>query len=123
LRAGAENKNIDLWKKAEAAFEAALAIDPRSARAATNLAHTLAWQGKPKKDVAAAYLHALELAPADESVLRNAYTWTPPEERVETFQKLADAQPKDVTRKLYQASALSGVKQHEKALEVLSDAS
>ncbi len=122
VKANADRKNTDLWAKAESGFFTCWRLDPKSARAAANLAHCKAWQKMPPKDVANAYLRAIELAPADEKLLKNLYAWAPADERVATFQKLADAQPKDVTRWLFLASALSGAKEYGKALDALEAA-
>jgi tetratricopeptide (TPR) repeat protein len=124
LKAGQNNKDTGLWTNAEKAFTAAAALDPTSARAATNLAHCKAWLKQPPKDVSAAYLRAIELAPADDSLLKALNTWTPNDDKAEVFQKLADAAPQNVQRKRYLAFALAGPpwKNYEKALDVLESA-
>jgi tetratricopeptide (TPR) repeat protein len=123
VKANADRKNMDLWAKAESGFFTCWKLDPKSARAAANLAHCKAWQNMPKKDVAAAYERALNLAPADENVLKHLYTWTPAEEKVATMQRLAAAQPRDVARMIYLARAHMSVKEHGKAFDVLEKAS
>jgi tetratricopeptide (TPR) repeat protein len=122
LKANADRSNMEYWSSAEQGFLAALRIDGKSARAAANVAHCKAWQKLPLADVQNAYLRALALAPADAEILRKVFQWTPVPERVATMQKLADEMPKDVTRKLFLASALSGAKEFKKALDVLGDA-
>src|SRR5262245_3546658 len=44
LEAGRNQKNADLWSKAEEGFLAALRLDPKSARTAANVAHCKAWR-------------------------------------------------------------------------------
>lgn len=124
-QAGKDNKNLDLWTRAEEAFLGALRIDPKSPMALVNVAHCKAWRRAPAKDVSLAYLRALEASPKDEAILKNAYKWTPVEERVAVMQKLAEAMPHDVTRKLYLAYAMATpqAKQYEKARDVLEAAS
>lgn len=122
IRAWSEKKK-ELWAKAEYGFFSAMKLDPTSARAAVNHAHCKAWQGLPGKDVAAAYLQALALAPDDRAVLHKAFTYTPAPERVALLTKLAAERPKDVWRKIYLAYSLMGAKQHAKAYDVLEDAS
>lgn len=123
LKASANRSNTEAWGNAESGFYAAWKLDPKSARAALNLAHCKAWQKQPAKDVANAYLRALSLAPTDQAVLNKVYTWTPAAERVATFQKLSDEMPNDVTRRRYLAFAHMGARDHKKALEVLEAAS
>lgn len=123
MTAGRDQTNKSLWAQAEKAFASALALDPSSARTAANLAHCKAWQGQPQKDVSAAYQKAIELAPDDENLLDKLYRWTPVGDRAAVFQKLADAAPQNVTRKLYLAFALMGARQHKKALDALEAAS
>jgi tetratricopeptide (TPR) repeat protein len=125
LKASADQKNMTVWAEADKAFTAAVALDPASARAATNLAHCKAWQKLPPKDVSAAYLRAIELAPGDDSLLKNLNQWTPAEDRAELFQKLVDAAPRSVERKRFLAFAVAGPpwKNYEKAFDVLEAAS
>ena len=123
LLAGADNKNIELWAKAEGAFYTCTKLDPKSARAAANFAHCKAWQNAPGKDVAAAYLRAWALAPKETPLLEKAFTRTPAGDRVATFQKLSDDNPTNVAVRRYLAFALMGAKEHKKALEVLDAAS
>jgi tetratricopeptide (TPR) repeat protein len=88
-----------------------------------NHAHCKAWQGLPPKDVAAAYLQALALAPEDRQILHKAYTYTPAAERAAAMQKLVDERPKDVWRLIYLAHAQMGAKEHAKAFDALELAS
>jgi tetratricopeptide (TPR) repeat protein len=124
VKAGQNNKDQQLWTQAENAFAAALALDPTSARAAANVAHCKAWRKQPPKEVSAAYLKALELAPADDKLLAKLYQWTPLDDRAELFQKLAEAEPKNIQRKRFLAFALCGPpwRNYEKALQVLESA-
>jgi tetratricopeptide (TPR) repeat protein len=123
LRASDDRKNMELWSNAEQGFLAALRIDPKSARAAANVAHCKAWQNAPGKDVATAYLRAYTLAPGDVTLLKKAFERVPAADCVALFQKLSDEMPKDVTVRRYLAFAHMGAKDHKKALEVLDAAS
>jgi tetratricopeptide (TPR) repeat protein len=120
---GGNKSDKELWAKAASGFNDALRIDPTSGRAALNLARCMAWSKLPNKDVAAAYQKAAELSPDDDAPLSALYGYVPKAERVATFQKLADALPKNVRRKLFLAFALMEEKHYEKALDVVSDAS
>ena len=123
LRARDDKKNMELWSSAEQGFLAALRIDPKSARAAANVAHCKAWQNAPGKDVGAAYIRAWLLAPSDATLLDRAFTRTPAADRVAVFQKLCDENASNVTARRYLAFAHMGAKDHKKALEILDAAS
>jgi tetratricopeptide (TPR) repeat protein len=123
LQAGKDQKNADLWSKAEQAFFGALRIDPKSARTAANIAHCKAWRKAPAKDVADAYLRALMLAPQDANLYRKYHDWTPAGERVAAMQKLSDEAPKDVLRLRWLAFAHQGARDYKKALDALEKAS
>jgi len=121
-KANGDKKNMELWAKAAAGFSDAMRLDPKSARAALNLARCMAWSKQPPSAIAQAYLKAVELAPQDDAPLTALYPYVPKAERAATFQKLADAQPKNVKRKLFLAFALMEDKQYEKGLEVIDAA-
>jgi tetratricopeptide (TPR) repeat protein len=113
---------MEVWANAEKGFASALRIDPKSGLAALNLAHCKAWQKAAAKDVAAAYVEAVRLLPADEKALANTYNWTPSGERVALFTRLVDEMPGSVTRRLYLAFSFKGEGQYDKAIEVLAEA-
>ena len=123
LRANDDRNNMELWANAEQGFLAALRLDGKSARAATNVARCKAYQKKPAKDVCDAYLRALTLAPQDANLIKAYYEWTPAAERVAALQKLCDEAPKDVMRLRWLAYAHKSARDYKAALDVLEKAS
>jgi tetratricopeptide (TPR) repeat protein len=125
MSANKDKKNLELWTRAEAGFFTATKLDPKSARAAANLAHCKAWLKAPGKDVGAAYMRAYELSsPPDDKLLRKAYQWTPSEDRADMCQKLVDAAPNDFTLRLFLATAFAEPpwKNFQKAIDTLDAA-
>ncbi len=122
VQAGKNNKNMELWAKAESAFFQATRLDPKSAAAALNYAHCKAWQNEPGKEVALAYFKAAELMPDDETPLARAYPRMPKADRPAAYKTLADSLPKNVTRKLFLAYALKDVGKFEDAVAVIEEA-
>jgi tetratricopeptide (TPR) repeat protein len=131
VKANSDRKNMELWAKAESGFAKAFALDPKSGRAAANLAHCKAWQVKNMQEVGAAYLKAVELNPEDTKLLGTLYNWTPKDDRAELFMTLCDAAPKEIWRRIHLARALSGIgeksfpetlRNYEKAYDALDAA-
>lgn len=118
----ADPKNQTNWSNASQYFGTAFKLDPTSGQAAVRVAQCKGRTKSPPADVVAAYVKAAELLPDELSPVAQAYAWSPRTERLATMQGLADAQPKNVNRKLYLAYAMMDDKSFEKALDVLEDA-